>query len=285
MLRCDSRPLILIVDERRPTSVGAGRPAERTQLRGVGGRGRRERARAGRLRAARSDPARRADAQVSMAIATCRGSSRTAAHERHPGHFMTGLIDTVSKVKGFELGAVDYITKPFQHDEVWRGSIASRVAPAQTRLQQSEERLSRSRIDHGRHRRARRERPHRHVQPRRRAHVPLLGEAAVGQSCERFLSGSAASNRDGSAASARQLRNVDPRRTSTQYAQTVRCSRSRPACRVREADDQIDLHAVLRDIASATSCACARWARASSTISKKSASAYRNLCTTRWGRT
>jgi len=32
--------------------------------------------------------------------------------------FMTALADTTDKVKGFTLGAVDYITKPFQHQEV-----------------------------------------------------------------------------------------------------------------------------------------------------------------------
>jgi signal transduction histidine kinase len=32
--------------------------------------------------------------------------------------FMTALSDTSNKVKGFERGAVDYITKPFQHEEV-----------------------------------------------------------------------------------------------------------------------------------------------------------------------
>jgi sigma-B regulation protein RsbU (phosphoserine phosphatase) len=32
--------------------------------------------------------------------------------------FMTALTDTVDKVKGFELGAADYITKPIQQDEV-----------------------------------------------------------------------------------------------------------------------------------------------------------------------
>jgi len=32
--------------------------------------------------------------------------------------FMSALSDTVDKVKGFQTGAVDYITKPFQHEEV-----------------------------------------------------------------------------------------------------------------------------------------------------------------------
>ncbi|MDM8560400.1 response regulator [Candidatus Parabeggiatoa sp. HSG14] len=32
--------------------------------------------------------------------------------------FMTALADTINKVKGFELGGADYITKPFQHEEV-----------------------------------------------------------------------------------------------------------------------------------------------------------------------
>ncbi len=32
--------------------------------------------------------------------------------------FMTALADTLDKVKGFKLGAADYITKPFQHEEV-----------------------------------------------------------------------------------------------------------------------------------------------------------------------
>ncbi|MDM8559726.1 hybrid sensor histidine kinase/response regulator [Candidatus Parabeggiatoa sp. HSG14] len=33
--------------------------------------------------------------------------------------FMTALADTVDKVKGFKLGAADYITKPFQQEEVY----------------------------------------------------------------------------------------------------------------------------------------------------------------------
>ncbi|MDM8561666.1 response regulator [Candidatus Parabeggiatoa sp. HSG14] len=35
-----------------------------------------------------------------------------------PVIFMTALVDTADKIKGFKLGAADYITKPFQHEEV-----------------------------------------------------------------------------------------------------------------------------------------------------------------------
>jgi two-component system sensor histidine kinase/response regulator len=35
-----------------------------------------------------------------------------------PVVFMTALADTVDKVRGFKLGAADYITKPIQHEEV-----------------------------------------------------------------------------------------------------------------------------------------------------------------------
>ncbi|GAK61277.1 response regulator receiver sensor signal transduction histidine kinase [Candidatus Vecturithrix granuli] len=35
-----------------------------------------------------------------------------------PVIFMTALTDTVDKIRGFAVGGVDYITKPFQHEEV-----------------------------------------------------------------------------------------------------------------------------------------------------------------------
>jgi len=44
---------------------------------------------------------------------------KQAQHSQHiPIIFMTSLNDTVSKIKGFEMGAVDYITKPIQVEEV-----------------------------------------------------------------------------------------------------------------------------------------------------------------------
>ncbi len=68
----------------------------------------------------------------------------------HPGTrdipviFMTALTDIVDKVKGFKLGAVDYITKPFQQEEVL-ARITTHLAlqRLKSRLQESEERLSR----------------------------------------------------------------------------------------------------------------------------------------------
>jgi DNA-binding response OmpR family regulator len=48
---------------------------------------------------------------------TCRRLKADPATREIPVIFMTALADTIDKVRGFELGAVDYITKPFQQDE------------------------------------------------------------------------------------------------------------------------------------------------------------------------
>ncbi|MGE5658642.1 MAG: response regulator [Actinomycetota bacterium] len=49
---------------------------------------------------------------------TCKRLKADLSMQEIPVIFMTALSDTVDKVKGFEVGAVDYITKPFQHEEV-----------------------------------------------------------------------------------------------------------------------------------------------------------------------
>ncbi len=49
---------------------------------------------------------------------TCRRLKEDADTWEIPVIFMTALSDADSKVKGFELGAVDYITKPFQEKEL-----------------------------------------------------------------------------------------------------------------------------------------------------------------------
>ncbi|MDM8559806.1 two-component regulator propeller domain-containing protein [Candidatus Parabeggiatoa sp. HSG14] len=49
---------------------------------------------------------------------TCRQLKADQKTRDIPIIFMTALTDTSSKVKGFEVGAVDYITKPFQLEEV-----------------------------------------------------------------------------------------------------------------------------------------------------------------------
>ncbi|MFZ1027434.1 MAG: diguanylate cyclase [Limnoraphis robusta] len=48
---------------------------------------------------------------------TCRRLKALEATKDIPVIFMTALTDPVDKLKGFTLGAVDYITKPLQHEE------------------------------------------------------------------------------------------------------------------------------------------------------------------------
>ncbi len=65
------------------------------------------------------------------------------AHTRDiPVIFMTALSDTVDKVKGFEVGGVDYITKPFHTEEVIaRITTHLTIRRLQQQLQQQNEEL------------------------------------------------------------------------------------------------------------------------------------------------
>ncbi|MEM1395713.1 MAG: response regulator, partial [Cyanobacteria bacterium P01_H01_bin.150] len=49
---------------------------------------------------------------------TCRRLKANPTTENIPIIFMTALSETTDKVRGLEIGAVDYITKPFQQEEV-----------------------------------------------------------------------------------------------------------------------------------------------------------------------
>ncbi|MBD1841376.1 response regulator [Coleofasciculus sp. FACHB-64] len=49
---------------------------------------------------------------------TCRQLKANQVTKDIPVIFMTALSETVDKVRGLSLGAVDYITKPLQHEEV-----------------------------------------------------------------------------------------------------------------------------------------------------------------------
>lgn len=49
---------------------------------------------------------------------TCRQLKNNPKTQNIPVIFIIALSDTAEKIKGFELGAVDYVTKPFQQQEV-----------------------------------------------------------------------------------------------------------------------------------------------------------------------
>lgn len=49
---------------------------------------------------------------------TCRRLKANSETADIPVIFMTALSDAEDKVKGFQAGGVDYVTKPFQHEEV-----------------------------------------------------------------------------------------------------------------------------------------------------------------------
>ncbi|WAC14679.1 sigma-54-dependent transcriptional regulator [Dyadobacter pollutisoli] len=58
---------------------------------------------------------------------TCRLLKHNASTQSIPVIFMTALTETINKVNGFNMGAVDYITKPFEIHEV-QSRIATHLA-------------------------------------------------------------------------------------------------------------------------------------------------------------
>jgi PAS domain S-box-containing protein len=77
-------------------------------------------------------------------FATCARLKQDPASRDIPVIFMTALTDTVDKVRGFEVGAVDYVTKPFQLEELLARLRAHlTIQSLRLKLQESEQRLSR----------------------------------------------------------------------------------------------------------------------------------------------
>ena len=97
---------------------------------------------------------------------TCRRLRQLPKLEKIPVIFMTALSDAQDKVRAFAVGADDYVTKPFQYEEVLarvrlhlgrrelecklaqlnrdlEGRVAARTAELQTALAEVEERLMR----------------------------------------------------------------------------------------------------------------------------------------------
>lgn len=73
---------------------------------------------------------------------TCRRLKSNKKTADIPVIFMTALTDTVDKVKGFTLGAVDYVTKPIQHEEILaRVTTHLTLRTLQKRLQEANETL------------------------------------------------------------------------------------------------------------------------------------------------
>jgi len=77
-------------------------------------------------------------------FATCERLKAQRETRDIPVVFMTALADTVDKVRGFDAGAVDYVTKPFQPEElIARVRTHLTIQRLRSELQESEERLSR----------------------------------------------------------------------------------------------------------------------------------------------
>ncbi len=70
----------------------------------------------------------------------CRILKSRETTQKIPIIFMTALTDTIDKVKGFQLGAEDYVTKPIQHEEVLaRINTHLKLRKQQIQIQQQNE--------------------------------------------------------------------------------------------------------------------------------------------------
>jgi signal transduction histidine kinase len=70
---------------------------------------------------------------------TCRRLKADEKTKDIPVIFMTALANTADKIQGFKLGAVDYITKPFQKEEVLaRVDVQLKLRKLNRQLQQSQ---------------------------------------------------------------------------------------------------------------------------------------------------
>jgi len=75
-------------------------------------------------------------------LETCRRLKSRPEHAHIPVIFMTALSDPEDKVKGFQAGAVDYVTKPFQHSEVLaRVQTHLKISQLQNALQKANDEL------------------------------------------------------------------------------------------------------------------------------------------------
>ena len=73
---------------------------------------------------------------------TCERLKASEKTEAIPVIFLTALSDALDKVRGFELGAIDYITKPLQHHEVLaRVRTHLKLSSLQRRLESMNEEL------------------------------------------------------------------------------------------------------------------------------------------------
>ncbi len=79
---------------------------------------------------------------------TCRRLKSNPPTQEIPVIFITALSDTLDKVKAFKLGAVDYITKPFQQEEVLaRVNTHLTIRKLQNELQAQKEALEKANLE------------------------------------------------------------------------------------------------------------------------------------------